>query len=420
MVGNDGSSPLLRELLERIDRVCRFLGIEPYLCQILKNCQRELIVSFPVKMDNGDIRVFHGYRVHHNITRGPAKGGIRYHPEVNLDEIRALAMLMTFKCAVVNIPFGGAKGGVVCNPRELSRREIENLTRRFASEVSILLGPETDIPAPDVNTDAQIMSWIMDTYSMHRGYSVLSVVTGKPLIVGGSQGRAEATGRGVAYVTQFLAQEIGLPLQGARVVVQGFGKVGYPVAKILGEEYGCKIVGIADIGGGVVCEKGLDVERLKEHEQKEGTVAGFVNGENIRGEEIFQVPCDVFIPAALEDQINERTASQLQCKVVVEGANGPTTESGERVLRERGILSVPDILANAGGVVVSYFEWVQGLQSFFWSEEEVNLRLKSIMKQSFQSCLAFSRQHGLSLREAAFAIAISRVAEATRVRGIYP
>ncbi|MGQ9622497.1 MAG: Glu/Leu/Phe/Val family dehydrogenase [Candidatus Caldatribacteriaceae bacterium] len=419
MVGS-GSSSLLVDLLERIEQTCAFLELEPYLCQILKNCQRELIVSFPVKMDNGDIRIFHGYRVHHNITRGPAKGGIRYHPEVNLDEIRALAMLMTFKCALVNIPFGGAKGGVVCNPKVLSRRELENLTRRFATEVSILLGPETDIPAPDVNTDDQIMSWIMDTYSMHRGYSVLSVVTGKPLIVGGSQGRAEATGRGVAYLTYFLAQEIGMSLNGARVVVQGFGKVGYPVAKILREEYGCKVVGVADASGGIVNDQGLAVERLKEHERKEGTVAHFEGGENIQREEIFEVPCDIFIPAALENQIDEHTAPRLRCQVVVEGANGPTTASGDRILGERGILVVPDILANAGGVVVSYFEWVQGLQSFFWSVEEVNLRLKTTMKQSFQNCLEVSRQRGLSLREAAFVIAISRIAEATRVRGVYP
>lgn len=417
---SDKSSSLLSAILRWIERACHFLRLEPYLCEILKSCQRELIVSFPVRMDDGSIQVFHGYRVHHNITRGPAKGGIRYHPEVDLDEVRALAMLMTFKCAVVNIPFGGAKGGVVCDPGKLSRREIENLTRRFASEIGILLGPETDIPAPDVNTDSQIMSWIMDTYSMHRGYSVLSVVTGKPLIVGGSQGRAEATGRGVVYITQFLTEQLGISLREARVVVQGFGKVGYPVAKIFQEEFGCKIVGVADVGGGVANPDGLDVARLKEYERLNGTVAGFPGGEQIERERIFRIPCDIFIPAALENQIDEYTASQLQCQIVVEGANGPTTDAGDKVLRERGILVVPDILANAGGVVVSYFEWVQGLQSFFWSEKEVNMRLKMVMRSGFKDCLRMAQEHDMSLREAAFAVAVSRVAEATKVRGIYP
>ncbi len=413
-------SPLLTEMHQRIERACAFLAVEPYLCSLLKSCQRELIVSFPVKMDSGDIQVFQGYRVHHNIIRGPAKGGIRYHPEVNLDEIQALAMLMTLKCAVVNIPFGGAKGGVVCDPHQLSPRELENLTRRFATEISILLGPETDIPAPDVNTDAQVMSWFMDTYSMHKGYSVLSVVTGKPLIIGGSQGRQEATGRGVAYLTYFITQEMKLPLRGARVVVQGFGKVGYPAAKILQEEYGCKIIAVADLGGGVVNEEGLEVRALREHVEKEKTVAHFSQGETIPREAIFDIPSDIFIPAALENQIDEETAQRLHCKLVVEGANGPTTEEGDRVLQEKGITLVPDILANAGGVVVSYFEWVQGLQSFFWNEEEVNLRLKLIMSNSFKQCFSLARHHDLSLREAAYLVAIERIGEAIKVRGIYP
>jgi len=414
------ASSLLQEVVERIDRACDLLGLEKYVGEIFKACQRELIVSFPVKMDDGSIRVFQGYRVHHNTIRGPAKGGIRYHPDVSLDEIRALAMLMTLKCAVVNIPFGGAKGGVVCDPKELSQKELERLTRRFATEISIFLGPETDIPAPDLNTNAQVMAWIMDTYSVHHGRSVLSVVTGKPLVVGGSKGRTEATGRGVAYVTEFLARQMGISLEEARVVVQGFGKVGFPVARILNEEYGCRIVGVSDVGGGVLNLKGLDIRRLKEHERQKGTVAGFEGGEQIRREEIFKVPCDIFIPAALENQLNEYTASQLQCRVVVEAANGPTTIAGDVLLSERGILIVPDILANAGGVVVSYFEWVQGLQSFFWNEAEVNSRLKMVMLEGFRECFTIAQRQGLSLREAAFVLAISRVAEALKTRGIYP
>ncbi len=413
-------SPLLKDIQQNVQRASEILSIESYLVEMLNNCKRELIVSFPVLMDGGDPKIFHGYRVHHNIIRGPAKGGLRYHPEVNLDEIRALSMLMTYKCAVVNIPFGGAKGGIVCDPNDLSHPEIERMTRRFATEINLLLGPETDIPAPDVNTNSQIMAWIMDTYSMNKGYSVLPVVTGKPLIVGGSQGRIESTGRGVANVTGFTAQDIGLKLKGARVVLQGYGKVGYPAARILQDEYGCKVVGIADVGGAVYREDGLPLIPLKEHEEKNHTVAGFPDCEQIEEEEIFSLPCEVFIPAALEDQVTPERARKMSCAIVVEAANGPTTSEADTILQEKGIMVIPDILASAGGVVVSYFEWVQGLQSYFWSESEVNSQLKDIMECSYRSVAGEAQRRSLSMREAAYLIAVSRVAEATRARGIYP
>jgi len=415
---NNGS--LLFSIRQEIDKACSILKVENHIAEILKHCQRELVVSFPVKMSNNEIRIFKGYRVHHNITRGPAKGGIRYHPDVDLDEIKALAMLMTFKCAVVNIPFGGAKGGVVCDPSHMTIQEIENLTRRFASEISILIGPEVDIPAPDINTNPQIMAWIMDTYSMNKGHSVLSVVTGKPLIIGGSQGRADATGRGVAYITSSITQELGISLARSRVAVQGFGNVGFSTARILKEEFGCQIIGVADVGGAVYHPSGLDIIQLKRYEQERKTVFDYPEAESYPREDIFRFPCDIFIPAAIENQITAETARLLNCQVVIEGANGPTTPGGDVVLTEKGIKVVPDILANAGGVVVSYFEWVQGIQSYFWSEREVNQRLKEIMESSFYQVLDCSQKYKVSLREAAFLIAISRVAEATRVRGIYP
>jgi len=413
-------SLLLNDIQQNVQRASDSLSIEPYLVEMLNNCKRELIVSFPVLMDDGEPHIFHGYRVHHNIIRGPAKGGLRYHPEVNLEEIRALAMLMTYKCAVVNIPFGGAKGGIVCDPYALSTPEVERLTRRFATEINVLLGPETDIPAPDLNTSPQIMAWIMDTFSMNKGYSVLPVVTGKPLIVGGSQGRTESTGRGVANVTGFTAHDIGLKLQGARVVLQGYGKVGYPAARILQDDYGCKVVGIADVGGAVYREDGLPLQPLKEYEEKNHTVAGFHGCDHIEDEEVFSLPCEVFIPAALEDQVTPQRARNMSCSIVVEAANGPTTSEADAILQEKGITVIPDILASAGGVVVSYFEWVQGLQSYFWSEAEVNAQLKDIMECSYRSVAGEARRCSISLREAAYLIAVSRVAEATRVRGIYP
>jgi len=404
---------------QQFDEAAEHLGLEAGMRDILRSINRELTVNFPVYMDDGSLRVFTGYRVQHNLARGPAKGGIRYHPQVTLNEVRALAMWMTWKCAVVNIPFGGAKGGVQCNPKVMSDKELERLTRRYTTEISILLGPESDIPAPDVYTNARTMGWIMDTYSMHKGYSVPGVVTGKPLSIGGSVGRVDATGRGCAHVIAAAAQYRGMPLDGTTVVIQGFGNVGTSAAQILAER-GCKIIAVSDSQGGVYQAQGLDIPALLKHKQRTGSVKGFPGSEAVTSEESLEVPCDILIPAALENQITERNASRLRAKIIAEAANGPTTPGADKILEDRGILILPDILANAGGVAVSYFEWVQNLQSLAWKEAQVHAQLQEIMEAAFAAVRDIADEHGVGMRTAAQMLAIQRVVQATLDRGVYP
>ena len=403
----------------QFDEAAEFMGLDEGLRQILRNPKRELIVHFPVKMDDGSIKVFTGYRVQHNLARGPAKGGIRYAPDVTLDEVRALAMWMTWKTAVVNIPYGGAKGGVVCNPKEMSQKELENLTRRFTTEISILIGPEKDIPAPDVNTNPQMMAWIMDTYSMHKGYSIPGVVTGKPVEIGGSQGRLTATSMGVLYTTRKAVKRLGMSLDGAKVSIQGFGNAGRYAAELFARD-GAIIVAVSDSKGGVYNPKGLDVAKLVKVKQETGSVINYEDAEKMGAKDVLEVPCDILIPAALEDQIDETNADKIKAKIVAEAANGPTTPEADKILWDRGILVIPDILANAGGVTVSYFEWVQDIYSYFWDEEEVNARLERIMNKAFDSVYAVVDQKNVNPRIAAYILAIERVARATQIRGIYP
>jgi glutamate dehydrogenase (NAD(P)+) len=405
--------------LSQLDMAAERLNLDPGMRDVLRYPKRELITHFPVQMDDGMLWVFTGYRVQHNNGLGPCKGGIRYHPSVTLDEVRALAMWMTWKCALVQLPYGGAKGGVVCEPRGLSQRELERLTRRYTTEISMLLGPESDIPAPDVGTNAQVMSWIMDTYSMHRGYTVPAVVTGKPIAIGGSQGRVEATGRGCTLMAREAARHLGFSISDARAVVQGFGNVG-SIAAALMREAGAKVVGVSDVNVGLYNEKGLDIADVLEYRNRAGTLVGYPNAEAITNAQLLELPCEILIPAALDSQISEANAARIRARVVVEGANGPTTTEGDRILREAGVFLVPDILANAGGVIVSYFEWVQDQQSFFWTESEVNQKLEQILTLCFREVLAFAEKHDTDLRAAALMLGVSRVAEATRIRGIYP
>ena len=403
----------------QFDEAAERLGLSQAKRTVLRKPKRELIVNFPVRMDDGNVEMFTGYRVQHNITRGPAKGGIRYSPYVSLDEVRALAMWMTWKCAVVGIPFGGAKGGVICDPHHMSSAELERLTRRYATEISILIGPDSDIPAPDMNTNPQVMSWIMDTYSMHKGYSVPAVITGKPLAVGGSEGRLEATARGVRFVTREALRDRGLPPEECTVVIQGFGNVGGIAARLL-SEMGCKIVGVSDISGGLYNPHGIDIQRAARYSREHGGLVGFPNAERVSNEELLELPCDVLIPAALENQLTRYNAGRVQASLVIEAANGPTTPEADRILGERGITVVPDILANAGGVTVSYFEWVQDLQRFFWAENEINQRLETIMTRAYQAVCAKAEDQQVNLRLGAYLLAVTRVAEATELRGVYP
>jgi glutamate dehydrogenase (NAD(P)+) len=405
---------------KQIDIAARYLELDPGLIERLRYTKRELIVHFPVKMDNGEIRVFTGYRVQHNVARGPAKGGIRYHPDVDLDEVRALAMWMTWKSAVVNIPFGGAKGGVQCNPKEMSLQEIEHLTRRFTWEISLMLGPEQDIPAPDVYTNPQVMAWIMDTFSILKGYSVPGVVTGKPVELGGSLGRFEATGRGVVITALEALKFLKKSIEGARVAIQGCGNVGGIAAKHF-DRMGAKIIAISDSGKGIYNEKGLDLQRvLDDKTQYKCFVCDSKEETEITNKELLGLDCDILVPAAIENQITEENGPRIKAKVIVEGANGPTTPKADEILHDRGIFVVPDILANAGGVTVSYFEWVQNLQELIWSEDEVLDRLTRIMKRSFNEVLEISLSKKVPMRTAALVLGIGRVAEATRLRGLYP
>ncbi len=405
--------------IRQLEAAAYYLNLDRSLLEVLKHPRRELIVHFPVKMDDGSIRVFTGYRVHHNPARGPAKGGIRYHPDVTLDETRALAMWMTWKCAVVNIPYSGAKGGVVCDPKRLSIHELENLTRRYITEISIMVGPESDIPAPDIGTNPQVMAWIMDTYSMHKGYTVPAVVTGKPVAIGGSEGRLEATGRGVTVVAHEAAKLRGFNLAGASVVIQGFGNVGSATAKLM-HQAGAKVIAISDARGGIYNPNGLDIPSLLHCAGRDGCIQAYRDADHITNRELLELPCDILVPAAIHGVITSENAPNIKAKIIVEAANGPVTPDADHILQENGVLVVPDILANAGGVVVSYFEWVQDLQAFFWEEEEVNARLEKVMRRSFQHVLQVAEQNKVDLRMGAYIIGVQRVAEATTIRGIYP
>ncbi len=395
------------------------LNLSEDMREILRQPKRELTVHFPVRLDNGRIRTYTGYRVQHNVNRGPAKGGIRYSPQVTLDEVKALAMWMAWKCAVVGIPYGGAKGGVICDPKNMSPAELERLTRRYATEISMIIGPHSDIPAPDVNTNSQVMAWIMDTFSMHEGYSIPAVVTGKPLSIGGSEGRNDATATGVLFVTRQAAKRMGMPLQGARVSIQGYGNAGAIAARLFHNE-GCKVVAVSDTRGGIYNESGLDPAVVLRHKQEHGTVVGFPQSQSVSLQDVLEVPCDILIPAATEGVITAANADRVQARIVSEAANGPTTPEADKILFDKGIIVVPDILANAGGVTVSYFEWVQDLQSFFWGVEEITQKLEVIMNRAFAAVAEIADRSSSDLRLAANMLAISRVAEATQIRGIYP
>ena len=403
----------------QFDTAAEFLNVDPGVRTILRDVQRVLQVNFPVHMDDGSIELFTGYRVQHNLHRGPTKGGIRYHPDVTLSEVKALAMWMTWKCAIFNLPYGGAKGGVIVDPKRLSLHELENLTRRFATEISVLIGPEKDIPAPDAGTNAQTMAWIMDTISMHKGYSVPAVVTGKPLSIGGSQGRNEATGSGVMIVTMEALKHLGIDYSRATVAVQGFGNVGSHSARLLAEQ-GAKVVAVSDVSGGIYNPSGLSIPDVLRYVQEHGALRGFRNAEHVTNAELLELPVTVLIPAALENQITEKNASKIRARIVTEGANGPTTPEADDILNSNGVFLVPDVLANAGGVTVSYFEWVQDLQNFFWSEGEINQRLAAIMRNSFERVLASKASHDVNMRLAAYILAVQTVADASNDRSIYP
>ena len=405
-------------MLREFEGAARILNLEPGLWQMLTHAKRQIIVSCPVQMDNGEIQVFTGYRVQYNVTLGPAKGGIRYHPGVTLDEVTALAAWMTWKCAVAQLPFGGGKGGVICDPTKMSRRELEALTRRYTAEIIDAIGPDKDVPAPDVNTNEQIMAWFSDTYSMHVGHTSTAVVTGKPVEMGGSLGRREATGRGVMITARESARHLGFELKGSRVAVQGFGNVGSIAAELLALQ-GAKIVGVTDWKGGVQNPTGLDVPKLIEHVKQHKTVHGFDGGDPLSAAEVFKLDAEILIPAALENQITEENAGDIKAKLIVEGANGPTTPDAHKLLHERGVFVVPDILANAGGVTVSYFEWVQDRHGYFWTEKEVNERLEAKMVEAFDVVLKTAQKYNVDMRAAAYIVAIGRVATVTRMRGMY-
>ena len=407
--------------MEQVDIAAEKLRLDPGLCEKIKQTKRDLIVHFPVKMENGKVKVFTGYRVQHNMTRGPGKGGIRFHPDVDLDEVRALAMWMTWKAAVVNIPFGGAKGGVQCDPKSMSLQELENMTRRFTWEIASMIGPDQDIPAPDVNTNPQVMAWIMDTYSILKGYSVHGVVTGKPLELGGSLGRYEATGKGVFITALEATRQRKIKIRGSHVVVQGCGNVGGIAAQYF-EKAGAKVIAISDSKGGVYNKKGLNISKVLDCKKKYSCVISEKTklGDELTNEELLELDCDILVPSALENQITKKNAPKIKAKIIAEGANGPTTPEADRILYEHGVFLVPDILANAGGVTVSYFEWVQNLQELLWTEEEISERLTRIMKRSFGEVLNISQKEKVDMRTAALILGIGRVAEATRLRGIYP
>ena len=402
----------------RFDEAAMRLKLDDGMCKVLRTPNKELTVNIPVQLDDGRIEVFTGYRVQHSLARGPAKGGIRFAPDVTLDEVRALASWMTWKCAVVNIPFGGGKGGVICDPNLLSDIELEKITRRYTAEIIDFIGPERDVPAPDVNTNEKMMAWVMDTYSMHMRHTVTAVVTGKPMALGGSRGRPEATGRGCMMVTQRALQVLGIAPEAARVVIQGFGNVGGMAARLMAAA-GFKIVAIVEYDGAVYNPHGLDILALQKHRKETGSITGFSGGEDMDKAEGMFLPCDVLIPAATENVITSQNADRVRCKILCEGANGPTTPLADLVLAEKNVFVIPDILANAGGVTVSYFEWVQDRQGYFWNEKLVNGRLQEIMDESFDAVVEYARAHKVNNRIAAYMLALDRVANAIRLRGIY-
>jgi glutamate dehydrogenase (NAD(P)+) len=402
----------------RFDIAARKLNLDEGLWKVLRYPNREIIVHIPVQLDNGKLEVFTGYRVQHSIARGPAKGGIRYSPDVTLDEVRALASWMTWKCAVVNIPFGGAKGGIICDPKKMSRGELERMTRRYTAELFEFIGPEKDVPAPDMNTNEQTMAWIMDTYSMHMRQTVTAVVTGKPENMGGSKGRREATGRGVMVVADEALKRFNLQRESTRVIVQGFGNVGSNAARLM-HNAGYKIIGIAEYDGGLYNKNGIDINALVEHKAKTGSVTGFKGAEPVDPHELLVTDCDVLVPAATENVITTRNADKIKARILVEGANGPTTAAADEILADKNIFVIPDILANAGGVTTSYFEWVQDRQGYFWQESVVNQQLDHIMRSSFDAVVAYAQQHSVNNRIAAYMVAIDRVQAVIRQRGIY-
>lgn len=415
----DNKQNPLEMVLTQIDKAARYLKADPNLIEKLKHAERALLVSVPVVMDDGRLKVFRGFRVQHNTVRGPAKGGIRFHPDVGLDEVTALAAWMTWKCAVMNIPFGGAKGGVECNPKEMSDGEIERLTRRFTAEIISFIGPDRDIPAPDVNTNSQIMAWMMDTYSMQVGHSVPGVVTGKPIEIGGSEGRSEATGRGVVFTVFEASRKLGIDLNGARAAIQGFGNVGASAAKYLKRE-GVKITAVSTSKGGVYCDRGIDIPALQDYYRENASLVGFQGLDAITNEELLSLDCDILVPAAMENAITKSNAAGVRARILAEGANGPVTPAADEILHDKGVFVIPDILANAGGVTVSYFEWVQDLQNYFWNEDEINEKLRMLMVKAFNKVVAIAEQAGVDNRTAAQMVGIGRVMEATRLRGLYP
>ncbi len=413
------SSQLYRMAVEQLDAVAKRINLDAGIHERLRYPRRALVVSVPTHMDDGHTEVFIGYRIHHNTVLGPTKGGIRYHPEVSLGEVTALAMLMSWKCALMGLPYGGAKGGVACDPGTMSQRELEHMTRRYTAEVMLFIGPDLDIPAPDLGTNEQTMAWIMDTYAMTQGRTVPGVVTGKPILIGGSAGRRDATGRGLVYALGPALKGLGLDLKGARVVVQGFGNVGSVAARLLWRE-GCTIVGISDARGGITSSQGMDIRELTNHVKESGSVVGFPGTEPISNAGLLELPCDILVPAAVGGQITVHNADRIRARVIAEGANGPTTTEADEILADRGILVIPDILANAGGVVVSYFEWVQGLQYYFWRESEINTRLQELIIRAFNQVMALSKREAVNLRTAALMLGIRRVAEGFQLRGFYP
>jgi glutamate dehydrogenase (NAD(P)+) len=404
---------------KQLRKVADAFDIDDRLVNVLQECKKAVSVSIPTSMDDGRVLAFQGFRVQHNIARGPSKGGIRYHPDVTLDEVKSLAMWMTWKCALMGLPFGGAKGGVVCDPKKLSRSELERMTRRYTSEIINEIGPEKDIPAPDVGTNPSTMAWIFDTYSMNKGHSVLGVVTGKPLTIGGSLGREEATARGALYTFQSALKRLELSMESQSIAVQGFGNVGSHLARLL-SDLGATVVAISDSSGGFHNPKGIDIPAALQHKAESGSLQGLRNAEAITNEELIVVDCDVLAPCALEQVITPANADQVKARIVLEGANGPTTPEADEILEGNGVMILPDVLANAGGVVVSYFEWVQGLQEYFWKEDEVNQRLNEIVTRAFDETWGTKADRGVSMRLAAYGLAVERVAEATTTRGLYP
>jgi glutamate dehydrogenase (NAD(P)+) len=416
---NEMDSETYRMAVRQLDLVAERLGLERGILERLRLPGRCMVVSVPIRMDNGDTQVFLGYRVHHNLVLGPGKGGLRYHPTVNLGEVSALAMWMTWKCALVGLPFGGAKGGIRCNPTQMSSAECERLTRRYTQEILLVIGPQADILAPDVNTNEETMAWIMDTYSMQVGHSVPGVVTGKPIVIGGSLGRREATGRGVVYCVQEACNRLKIPLQEARVVVQGFGNVGSVTAALM-DGLGARVIAVSDVYGGVYHERGLNITNLLKHQQETKTVVGFPQAAAITNADLLTLPCDILVPAAMERQITQDNAEKIQCRILAEGANGPTTPEADVMLRARDIFVIPDILCNAGGVTVSYFEWVQDLQNYFWTETQINRRLKQVLIKAFREVYTLAQRSQVDMRTAALMLGVGRVAEGKRVRGLFP